>query len=159
MTSGDYERLVLDVLSQLTRDSESLGRPLIGGGHQNKIAGASGFPHQIDVSLKTDRSLLLFECKHWAEPVDVEPVLVIASRLADIRAANPGLEVEAAVVSTKSPTSGAQVLARYFGVQLDVVSTPGEYALRIRERFFLGRTESLPLNLVERATVVKHDVP
>lgn len=157
MRSSDYERLVGDLISELTRDSESLGCPVISGGRKNKIPGESGFPHQIDVSLKTNRVLLLFECKYWAGPVNVEPVLVIASRLNDVRAANPDIEVEAGVVSLKPPTSGAQVLARYFGIQLDVVSTPREYALRIRERFFIGRTESLPVGLVERATVVKRD--
>lgn len=159
MRSSDYERLVRDLISELTRDSEPLDRPLISGGRQNKVLGASNFPHQIDVSLKTNRALLLFECKYWSKPVDAEPVLVIASRVKDIRAANLGLEVEAGVVSTKPPTSGAQVLARYFSVQLDVVSTLREYALLIRERYFIGRTESLPTSLVERATVVKRDCP
>lgn len=159
MRSSDYERLVRKLISELTRNSEALGCPLISGGRKNKIPGESGFSHQIDVSLKTNRALLLFECKYWAKPVDAEPVLVIASRLQDVRRANPGLEVEAGVVSTKPPTSGARVLARYFGIQLDVVSTPREYALRIRERFFIGRSESLPVSFVERATVVKRDVP
>jgi len=155
----EYERLVHKLISELTQPAESSCFPEIAGGRQNKIAGASGFPHQIDVSLKTGRTLLLFECKYWGDPVDVEPVLVIASRLVDVRAANPGLEVKAAVVSTKDPTAGAQSLARYFDVRLDVVATPSEYALLIRDRLFLGRTDPLPLGLVERATVVKRDVP
>jgi hypothetical protein len=143
MRSSDYERLVRKLVSELARDSEALGCPLISGGRKNKIPGESDFSHQIDVSLKTNRALLLFECKYWAKPVNVEPVLVIALRLKDIRAANPGLEVEAG----------------YFGIQLDVVSTPREYALRIRERFFIRRSESLPVSFVERATVAKRDDP
>jgi hypothetical protein len=136
MMSSDYERLVRDLVEKLPHVSKALGDTLIAGGHQNKIMGASGFPHQIDVSLKTNRTLLLFECKYWADSVDVEPILVLTSRVADIRAANADLKVEAGVVSTKPATSGAQVIACYFGVQLDVVSTPREYALRVRERFF-----------------------
>jgi len=158
MTSSDYERLVHDVILELTRDSKALGYPLIAGGRQNKIPGASGFKHQIDVSLKTDQKLLLLECKYWKKAVDVEPVLVLASRLTDIRAANPDLQVSAGIVSTKSPTSGAKRLAKNFDVQLDEVSTPKAYILRIHERFFLRRTDSLTLGLEEHATIVKRDV-
>jgi hypothetical protein len=160
MTWAEYEQLVRDLIEGLTHAAEALGSPLIGHGRQNKIPGASGFRHQIDVSLKTNRVLLLFECKCWKErePVGVEAVLVMASRLADIRAANPELEVEAAIVSTKPATSDANLVARFFGVQLDIVSSPREYALRIRERGFLLRADSLGVSLGEHATVVKRDI-
>jgi hypothetical protein len=157
MRASDYERLIQDMISEFSRDFEPPGGLLISGGKNNKVAGASSFPHQIDVSLKTDRVLLLFECKYWAKPVGAEAVLVIASRQQDIHRANPGFKVEAGLVSSKPPTSGAQVLARYFGIHLDVVSTPREYAIRIRERFFIGRSDSLSGGLVDHATVVKRD--
>lgn len=155
MSSSDYEQLVLDLISELTRASEALGRLPVTVQRQNKILGASGFPHEIDVSLKTERLLVLIECKYWKDPVDVEPVLVMASRLVDIRASNNALEVEASIVSTKPNTSGAQVLARYFGVQLYAVSTPREYALKVRDQFFLGKTDSLPTQILERVEVIK----
>jgi len=159
MTSSEYENLVSTLIVELTRGPGALGRVEVGSGRKNKIAGASGFRHQVDVSLKADWGLLLFDCKYWTDPVDAEAVLVMASRLADVRVANSELEVKAGIVSTKSPTIGAEVLARYFGVQLDVVSTPREYALRIRERFFLGLTEPLPVSLSEGAAIVaKGDV-
>lgn len=158
MSPSDYEQLVLDLISELTRESTALDRPPANWEHQNKRLGASGFSHQIDVSLKTERLLILIECKYWKDPVDVEPVLVMASRLADLRAANSMLEVEASIVSTKPSTSGAQVFARYFGVQLDVVSTPKEYALRIRDRFFLGKTDLLPTQILEHAEVIRRDL-
>jgi hypothetical protein len=159
MKPKEYEELVRKLISELTQTVGTSCFCAITGGRKNKITGASGFAHQVDVSLKTGRALFLFECKYWGKPVDAEPVLVISSRLAHVRAANPNLEVKAAVISTKQPTAGAQILSRYFDVRLDVVATPSEYALLIRDQFYLGRTDLLSVGLVERATVVKRDLP
>lgn len=158
MRSRDYERLVHDLISELMLHSKAVSGIKILSGLKNKVSGASGFKHQIDVSIETNRALLLVECKYWTKAVDAEPVLVIASRLKDVRAANPGLQVEAGIVSTKRPTSGAQVLAHHFGIDFSVVSTPKEYAVLIGERFFVGRTESVPVSIIEIATVDKRDL-
>lgn len=136
LKAKEYECLVKDLISNLAERSPVLPPCDIAGSGNNKIGGASGFKHQIDVSVRAPSFLILVECKYWSDSVDAEPLLVLASRLADIRAANPKLEILASLVSTKAPTSGAEVLATYFGINLDIVSSIKDYAVRLRKQIF-----------------------
>jgi hypothetical protein len=106
--------------------------------------GASGFSHQIDASVHSPSKLLLVECKYWTDPVDVEPVLVLASRMADIQSNYPGTSVHGSIVSKQEPTSGAKTLASYFGISIDTVQSPRDYALRIFHQVFIGFHDVLP---------------
>ena len=105
---------------------------------RNREAGASGFKHQIDVTIKAPDFLLLIECKHLARPIGASTVLVLASRFADIKAANLSTNVYASVVSMQVPTKGAVRLASSFGVDLHVVASIEDYALRIGFQYFFG---------------------
>jgi len=118
-----YESLVHNLIDELTSGATSFSGV--------QVAGASGFDHQIDVSVLTPTNLAIVECKHWSDPIDAEPVLAFAARLSDIRAANPGLKIHASLVSTKDATRGATKLAEYFGVSLDVVLNECEFAVEL----------------------------
>ncbi len=145
MTHQEYKVLVRELIGALVEGTPTLRPSQIAGGRSNTVIGASGFAHQIDVSLRTDSCLVLVECKLWAEAVDAEPVLVLTARLADIRDANPSLDIRASLVSTKAATAGAITLAKYFGVSIDVVSGMKEYALRLRDQVFVTFSEGLNL--------------
>src|SRR6266849_6613764 len=79
--AAKYEALVHRLFTALV---EQLEDPLPPGaanyGPTNKHIGASGFSHQIDVSVQTETELHLIECKCWNDPVTAEAVLVIAAR-------------------------------------------------------------------------------
>ncbi len=138
MVHDEYEALVRSLVQELTASAEALGLCTVDGGAPNRVTGASGFAHQIDVSVSNPTDLLLIECKHWSEPVDVEPVLVLAARIADIRAAASATRVHGSIVSTREPTAGARILAASFRIGIDTVLNPREYALRVLNHVFAG---------------------
>lgn len=143
LNSREYEALVHQLTKDLlTTTNLSLNSPP-GLGAENKIPGKSGFPHQIDVSVQTPGLLVLIECKYWKRAVDAAPVLILASRLEDIRQGNPTMDIHASIVSTKAATQGAQQLASHFGISLDVVSNTREYAVRLGQYVFIGMTSNL----------------
>ena len=83
MTPAEYEDLVGEIAGKLAR---RLGDEAeVQKGRDNRIEGASGFAHQIDVSVQVGGGLHLMECKLWRKKVGVEPVLVLAARVTDIR--------------------------------------------------------------------------
>lgn len=155
MTDREYEVLVQSLVEELRRGVPSFSGAEIKGGSRNRITGASGFPHQIDVSLHVQDTLVLVECKHWLEPVDAEAVLSFASRLADIRALNGAAVVHASLVSTKAATRGAAQLANHFGVSLDVVANEREYGIRLSNQVFVTVAERLTPTDQSNAEVVR----
>jgi len=155
MTDDEYEGLVHDLVTGLVGGTPALLPSDVSGGAKNTIMGASRFAHQIDVSVRAQSFLVLVECKYWSRPVPDEAVLVLASRLADIRNANPSLEVRASLVSMKACTKGARVLAAYFGISLDVVSSIQEYAVRLRNQVFASFVENVSVTDWCDAEVIK----
>ena len=141
MTHQEYEALVRGMVEELTAHAQSLGQCNVSGGPQNLIAGASGFRHQIDVAVQKPSALLLIECKYWSDPVDVEPVLALASRIADIKECSAATQVLGSIVSTMQATAGAKVLAAHFGISIDTVANPHEYAVRVFNHVFVGIEE------------------
>jgi hypothetical protein len=141
MKGRAYEELVRDVLQGLPTDSGQ-----VQGGVRNKIIGASGYEHQIDISIHAPEGLHLIECKHWTHRLGVQAVLTHAGRLIDIQSANPGVVVTAAVASTQSVTRGARVLAQHFGVTIDTVSSVGSYVARLRGTFFAVKSEHISMS-------------
>ena len=100
------------------------------------IPGGSGYTHQIDVSVRSKSRLLLIECKLLKGYAGVNSVLVLRSRIMDVREANPELEVLGSIVSTKRPTAGAWLLAKYYGIRLDTARDVGDYAISIGSEVF-----------------------
>ena len=142
MTGLEYETLVRILMDALVRNTPLTDCSLAGGA-ENRLVGASGFQHQIDISMRCQSLLLLVECKNWSRPVGAEPVLSLASRLADIRAANLDVEVRASIVSTQVATRGAQQLALHHGISVDTVANAQEYAVRLSNQVCFGVHEKL----------------
>jgi hypothetical protein len=155
MDHAAYEALVRSMVHELTAAARALGPCMVNGGRQNLVAGASGFAHQIDVSVRRPSDLLLIECKYWLAPVGVEPVLVLAGRMADISASSTGTGVHGSMVSTKEPTAGAKLVARHFGIEIDTVFNPREYALRVFNHVFVGVQDVLTVSDFAEAEVIR----
>lgn len=138
MTHREYEELVENIVTRLRDSVLTKNGYEVHGGSTNKILGKSGFPHQIDVHVSRTGFLLLIECKYWKDPVDAEPILVLARRKLDIQDADTTRLVEATIVSTKEVTEGAAHLARYDGIRVSQVNSLDEFCLMIENHLVLS---------------------
>jgi len=116
MDSVEYEKLVGSISSKLTNIPELVKRSVLAVGRSNLWEGASGFKHQIDVSLKSEKDILLVECKYWNEPVDASVFLTLFGRIFDIKGnvTYKQNEVRGAIVSKKGWQSGVEELTNYY---------------------------------------------
>ena len=135
MDNKDQELVVASIVTTL---AAKFGDGEVGSGGKNHVLGASGFPHQIDVSGRSDSALWLYECKCWGRPVDSEAVLTFAARLIDIQAANPGISVHACLIGNGSLTKGGRTLAKYFDIEWQVVKSPVEFLVTFRNATHAG---------------------
>jgi len=154
MDGHEYESLVSSLVTTLVQNTPLRGHE-IGTGRQNRIAGASGYRHQIDLTLRHQHSLFLVETKHWTRSVGVGAILVLASRVEDIRKQLPSTAVQASIVSTKHATRGAKPLAAHFEIKIDVVSSIKEYALQFADQLFIGMHERATATDISDAEVVR----
>jgi hypothetical protein len=133
MSPSEYEALVNTVAYKMTNISvlRTLGNPK--SGQSNKWKGASGFCHQIDVSLENDQHVLLIECKQWKENVKPEAFLVLMARVIDISTGPEagGRRIRGALVTCSGVTSGVNKLVEYYHekVSLFEVSSDGEFKI------------------------------
>lgn len=59
-----YEKITKGIVEEVTKALPNLKKAVINQGRKNKIEGASGFRHQIDVSIEMpSEKLILIECK------------------------------------------------------------------------------------------------
>jgi hypothetical protein len=134
MTPSQYEKMLHSIAQSAEREirkNNKFKEFSLGVGASNKITGASGFHHQIDVSLKSESHLYLFECKLLSRAkVSVELVLVLAARLTDIKKAHQHLEVKATLVSSVGFTRGAEKLAIHFDIGREINRTDGNHGLQ-----------------------------
>ena len=135
-----YERLALELVEQLRLNS-ALSTLEPSSGATNRIRGASGFPHQIDLSLSDSGRLFLFELKCYTKAIGVEQLLVLASRRADIAAAFPRKTVLASLVSKLQPSRNVRPLAKHFGIEVRVVESLHSYSLSFAGDHFIGHHE------------------
>jgi hypothetical protein len=143
MTGVRYEALVQAMVQEFKEITKDFGTYKVKGGTKNHFRGASRFPHQIDVTISNPTDLLLIECKCLEkEKVEAEPVLVLAARICDIRAANPTTRVHGSIVSMREVSSGARLLAKYFCIEIDTVRNLHEYAIRVFNHIFAGFLET-----------------
>lgn len=147
LTGAEFEELVAKLVRALTVSVSRLAHVEIHAGSTNRLSGASGYSHQIDLSMNDEAQARLFivEAKCWKEVVGVDAVLTLASRQADIQAHHPGLKVHASIVSTRPVSRGAAKLAKHFGIGTDTVATEAEFGLTFADQHFVGLVERVHL--------------
>jgi len=154
MKFDEYEALVKHLFAALVEQIDGLPADAVGYGRRNRHTGASGFKHQIDVSIRTVAELHLIECKYWKRQVTPGALLCLAARAHDIRVANPGCAVKSALATTKGQSAGVNKLAEFFKVTLQRVGSPEEFALKYRDQIHL----SVPAESVYVIDTVKADL-
>lgn len=136
-----YEELVSTLLDGLRR-----GTPLHGytqhAGARNRIIGASGYAHQIDVSVCNSTNMYLFEAKCLHRPIGVNGLLVMAARKADIAEAFPNINIHASMLSTKQATKNVPALAKYFSINVDIIENLYNYGVSFSNTHFIGFRET-----------------
>lgn len=137
---SDYEHAVSSLISGLGARA-NLSKFGLGSGRPNRIMGASGYEHQIDVSLQGSTDLFLFEAKCLKRVVGVQEILVLKSRLDDISAAFPSHQVHATIISMKHISKGAKILAEHFKINADCVRDIRNYGISFARHHFIGRGE------------------
>lgn len=149
-----YEALVHTLVEAIRR-----GTPLedydLGFGGSNKIIGASGYAHQIDLSLLSFDRLYLFELKCLKKSVGVAEMLVLAARQYDIVEAHPSRTVLASMISLKRPSKNAWPLSRHFKIQLEIVESLESYGLSFASLHFIGHKEHASAQVLADAQVTR----
>ena len=141
LSGADYEKLVHELVSTF-RQAPGMENYAIGAGTRNRMVGASGYRHQIDLSLESSERIFLLELKHYLSSVGVAELLVLAARLQDISAANKHKLVRALLVSKRKPSRNVPPLAQFFSVQVEVVESAHAYGLSFANLHFVGITEA-----------------
>jgi restriction endonuclease len=121
--------LVTAIAESVAQRVKALPEGAVRYGRQNHWIGASGFEHQIDVSIRGQERILLVECKYWNRRVSVEAVFALQGRLDDIQP-TLGLKVEGAIISTIGFQSGARRVGQHFGIHCDLVRSAEEFGFK-----------------------------
>lgn len=155
MTADEYEVLLADIVKGMQESSPGLSGEVVGCGRKNRIPGASGYKHQIDVSLdlsyKELNKFFIIECKRWKEKIGAAPILVLASRTKDIQEIHPSCTVTSIMASVEGVTGPGCKLAEHFGIQIEIVKSGHEFGLRLGK--FIHEATSVGLNLSDEASI------
>jgi hypothetical protein len=134
MTPTEYEKLISEISHEMTNSPELRAQAKIRFGRENKWTGASGFDHQIDVSMESPTQILLIECKHWTKNIEPEAFLTIWGRVLDIEngpSAN-GKRVRGALVGLKNFNEGVYKLANFYRSQMSLFVATSAYDLVVK---------------------------
>ena len=135
LSATEYEELVHELVHGF---GIAFGNNSLRGGKANLITGASGFSHQIDVSIHLPEEIVLIECKLLRRRVQVSHALTLAARLLDIQQAHPKHRVTASLVSMNSVAIGSFKIAAHFGLSVDQVMGLDEYVMTLLGRHHVG---------------------
>ncbi len=142
LKGGNYEQDVAHIVRGFHASFPG-NRFIVATGQGNRVRGKSGFEHQIDVSLRTDRLILLVECKCLAKKVAPEDVLVFGARFLDIKERHSDSECIAILASIDGLTEGASQIAKHFGIEVANVRSPTDYGMKIGHIAQVGLVEQL----------------
>lgn len=156
MPSGaDYERLVAELVAGLVKGAPALAGFVPRSGAGNRMKGASGYAHQIDLSLSSESELYVFGLKCLQKSIGVAEVLVLAARLADISAAPQSKTIHSSIISLKRPSRNVPGLAAHFNIQLDIVEDTHSFGVSFASQHFIGYVERTRVTDYMDAEVVR----
>ena len=147
-TRMDYKKQETIVATIVKALAEKYGGGAgVGSGSTNRVAGASGHQHQIDVSVKLDNELMLYECKCWGRVkkrnVNPAAVLAFAARIIDIRDADPTLQVYPYFVVNRALSRGAKLVAQYFKIEALRCKSEAEFNLSFLSSHHVGVSDGI----------------
>ncbi|NQW26237.1 MAG: restriction endonuclease, partial [Cryomorphaceae bacterium] len=132
MTPEEYEKVTRDIVDSIFKRVEGIAPTQVGCGRANQVRGASGYHHQIDVSVVDSKNLILVECKHWKKRVPVGKVLEFHGRITDIKPAKD-VDIHGVIVSPHGFQSGAWTVAEHFGIDLQFVRSADEFGFAYKK--------------------------
>lgn len=138
LTPDEYEKTTAEIVDGARSPGHEFFGCRLGSGRSNKIRGASGYSHQIDVSLESATTTVLIECKHLKKRIGVRDVLVLAARASDILQNAQGFRVIPILVTTVGATRGANRLANYYGIEVEKIVSSREFGTRIGKLVLVG---------------------
>jgi hypothetical protein len=156
MSPDDYESLVASLVDGIRATAPEFQELHIGFGRSNRLLGASGYKHQIDVSLEGASRVFLLECKRWEYKIGVDEVMVLVARGADIAQARQNARIHCILASKVGSTRGAITLAHYFGIELEIIVSAHEYGLRLGKRVHVGVSDGVVFGDSCTATVIRN---
>lgn len=158
LTAAEYEQLISEIAGGICQSAQELHGLKIGTGHKNRILGASGYSHQIDVSLHDSGRIFLIECKRWGKSIGVAEVLVLAGRARDIQVLSTECSVKAIIVSMRGASKGARLLAQQFDIAIEIAISASEFGLRIGRYVHQAMSEGVGLSASFELTVIKKGI-
>jgi hypothetical protein len=149
LSPQEYEELVKKLIDSLLRNNDVLKIENIDYGKGNKIEGASGHKHQIDIAYRDpqNQSLILIECKRWQSKIKIDHVLTFHCRLVDILN-RQNVTTEGIMVTTVGYQKGAKKYGDKYGIKLGKVKDESEFGIFIRNLGFMG--------VVDKGVVTDH---
>ena len=153
-TGAVYETLVHELVASFCQ-ATPLNSYLIGHGAKNRILGASGYKHQIDLSLVGTSKIFIIEMKCLKRSIGVKEILVLAARLIDIQRLASERTVVASIISKFSPSRNVKPLAQQFGIQVDVVENPQSFAVTFLSQHFVGIHEKATASTYMDAEIIR----
>lgn len=137
LSPSEYESLVTEITEAIRASAPELRSYSLGYGRENRVEGASGYAHQIDVSLTKQDFIYLVECKRWKRRIGPQAILVLAGRVMDI-AKRTGSQAKGIIVSQDRATIGARQLAGRFNIDIEIVKSSTEFGIRIGKQILVG---------------------
>ena len=129
----DFERIVKTIAREVKKVSPNLENAAINFGPRNKIQGASGFRHQIDVSIEIPgKRLVLIECKRYKSKVTLSDMLVLIARIDDV-SRKKRIHVSGNFFTTAGYTEPATKVGRYYRIDLNIVEDEKQFAVHIAD--------------------------
>jgi len=136
----EFEDLTKKIVDEIKRISSNYENAVIKAGVRNRIEGASGFKHQIDVSIEINndncKKLLLIECKHYAAKVALNDMLILIARIDDIKR-NRKIDVRGIFFTTKGYTWPAKKIGESYKIDLNTAKDIKSFAVTINKNLYI----------------------
>jgi Restriction endonuclease len=145
MNASEYERITSDIANSVFARAEGMYSLAVQIGSKSKWPGQSGFVHQIDVAIEGSTDIIMVECKHWKNHIKAEHLLTFIARIVDIRSVLQK-KIHPMMVTSERFQSGCKKLAEFYGIDLEIISSPGNFAFEYKGVRFVG-IEPKPVNL------------
>jgi hypothetical protein len=143
--SRDFEKLTKKIVEEVKKASPNLQQAVINHGTRNRIKGASGFNHQIDVSIEIpSEKLYLIECKRYMSKVTLSDMLVLIARIDDI-SKNNNIKVIGTFFTTMGYTKPAKKVASCYNIELNTVKNLKHFAVQVAGNVFV-KAEPIKIN-------------